>query len=123
VTGLFHITTADAWERAKAAGAYRAPSLDTERFIHLSTDAQWLRTAQRFFRGQHGLVLLSIRADRLKAEVRFEAADGEHFPHLYGPLNLDAVIEVFALPVGEDGAIGVPGGMAAGATGARSPST
>lgn len=106
--GLFHITTAEAWERAKAAGEYRAPSLDTEQFIHLSTDQQWLRTAQRFFRGQHGLVLLSIRADGLKAEVRFEAADGEQFPHLYGALNLDAVVDVFPLPVAEDGAIGIP---------------
>ncbi len=96
---LFHITTAEAWERAKAAGEYRAPSLETERFIHLSTDAQWLRTAQRFFRGQHGLVLLSIRPDLLKAEVKFERADGEDFPHLYGALNLDAVVEVSPLPV------------------------
>lgn len=105
---LFHITTADAWKRATAAGEYRAPSLETEQFIHLSTDAQWIRTAQRFFRGQHGLVLLSIRPDRLKAEVKFERADGEDFPHLYGALNLDAVVEVFPLPMGDDGAIGVP---------------
>lgn len=106
--GLFHITTAEAWARANAAGEYRAPSLDTERFIHLSTDRQWLRTAQRFFRGQHGLVLLSIRADRLEAEVRFESADGDDFPHLYGALNLDAVVDVFPLPVDDDGAIGIP---------------
>ncbi|MDP1919180.1 MAG: DUF952 domain-containing protein [Myxococcales bacterium] len=105
---LFHITTAEAWERAKAAGEYRAPSLETEQFIHLSTDSQWIRTAQRFFRGQRGLVLLSIRLDRVKAEVKFERADGEDFPHLYGALNLDAVVEVFPLPVGDDGAILAP---------------
>jgi len=52
--------------------------------------------------------LLSIREDRLKAEVRLEPADGDHFPHLYGALNLDAVVEGFQLPVGDDGDIGVP---------------
>lgn len=108
---LFHITTAQAWERAKTIGEYRAPSLETEKFIHLSTDAQWMRTAQRFFRGQRGLVLLSIRPDLLRAEVKFERADGEDFPHLYGALNLDAVIDVFPLPMGDDGAIGMPAGL------------
>lgn len=105
---LFHITTAEAWARAKSQGEYRAATLDTEGFIHLSGEHQWLRTAERFFRGQRGLVLLAIRADRLRAQVRFETADGEQFPHLYGPLNLDAVVEAFPLPVGADGAIGLP---------------
>lgn len=108
VMGLFHITTGEAWARAKAQGEYRSASLEDEGFIHLSGDRQWLRAADRFFRGQHGLVLLSIRADSLAAEVRYEAADGEMFPHLYGPLNLEAVVEACPLPVADDGAIGVP---------------
>lgn len=105
---LFHITTAAAWEQAKRAGEYRAPSLETEGFIHLSTDQQWRRTAQRFFRGQAGLVLLTLREDRLVAEVRFEPADGDLFPHLYGPLNLEGVGEVAPFAVQADGAIDVP---------------
>jgi uncharacterized protein (DUF952 family) len=94
---LFHITTRAAWDAALAAGVYRAASLDREGFIHLSTEAQVPGTLQRFFRGQAGLVLLVIVPDRLGAEVRFEAADGDAFPHLYGPLELDAVVEVRAL--------------------------
>ena len=108
---LFHITTHEAWAQAQAAGEYRAASLATEGFIHLSGERQWLRTANRFFRGQHGLVLLAIRADRLRAEVRYERADGDEFPHLYGPLGLDAVVEVHALPVEETGEIGTPPGL------------
>ena len=107
--GLFHITTRVAWTEAVAAGTYRAPSLDREGFIHFSGDAQWLRTANRFFRGQTGLVLLSIREDRLQAGLLHESADGELFPHLYGELNLDAVVDVFDLPLGSDGTIGLPG--------------
>jgi uncharacterized protein (DUF952 family) len=97
---LFHITTRAAWDAATVAGVYVAPSLAREGFIHLSTEAQVPGTLRRFFAGQTGLVLLVIAPDRLAAlgtEVRFEAADGDAFPHLYGPLALDAVVEVRAL--------------------------
>lgn len=96
---LFHITTERAWVEAQALGEYRAGSLSSEGFVHLSTEEQWPRTAQRFFRGQTGLLLLSILRERLTAEVKFEVSDGESFPHLYGALNLDAVTEVVPLPV------------------------
>lgn len=96
---LFHLTTEAAWAEAQRLGEYRAPSLASEGFIHLSTAAQWRRTAQRFFLGQSGLVLLEIDSARLTAEVRFEQADGEAFPHLYGPLELAAVTRVQGLTV------------------------
>ena len=113
---LFHITSAEAWARAQVDGDYRAPSLATEGFIHLSGEGQWLATANRWFRGQRGLVLLAIDGDRLTAAVRWEPAvpplpDGETYPHLYGPLALAAVIAVHALPVDDAGAIGVPAGF------------
>ena len=107
---LFHITTRSAWTAALAAGAYRSPTLDTEGFIHLSRDEQLLATANRFFRGQAGLVVLVVREDRLSARLANESADGELFPHLYGELNLDAVTDVFDLPLEADGTIRVPHG-------------
>ncbi len=91
---LFHITTRAAWREAQSAGVYRASSLDQEGFIHLSTADQWPRTLRRFFGGATDLALLVIDPAKLAATVRYEAADGEHFPHLYGPLNLDAVQDV-----------------------------
>ncbi len=91
---LFHITSRDAWQAAKAEGVYRAPSLSTQGFIHLSEDRQWPLTLRRFYSGQQGLVLLVLESSLLRAEVRSEPADGDHFPHLYGELNLDAVTEV-----------------------------
>ncbi|MDX2015600.1 MAG: DUF952 domain-containing protein [Myxococcaceae bacterium] len=99
---LFHLTTQAEWEAARPRGEYRAGSLATEGFIHLSTAAQWRRSAARFFSGQQGLVLLELRPDGL--DVRFEPADGEQFPHLYGPLPVSAVRDVFELAVGADGA-------------------
>lgn len=118
VVRLFHITTADAWAAAQAAGAYRAPSLASHGFIHLSGEAQWLATANRFYRGQRDLLLLVIDPARLTAEVRWEdgvppAPDGAQFPHLYGPLALVAVDAALPLPVADDGAVGVPAALTA----------
>jgi uncharacterized protein (DUF952 family) len=92
---LFHITREEDWK--SSVTEYRAPSLDTQGFIHLSTEAQWPRTQERFFKGQAGLVLLEIDVSKLRAPVKHEPADGELFPHLYGPLNVDAVIAVHQL--------------------------
>jgi uncharacterized protein (DUF952 family) len=95
---LFHIASGDAWLATQTAGEYRTPSLAEIGFIHLSTQAQWLATLGRFYRGVPGLVLLVIDSDRLNAPLRFERADGEDFPHLYGALPLEAVLEVRQLP-------------------------
>ncbi len=105
---LFHITSREAWAEALRVGTYRAPSLDTEGFIHLSTDLQWLATANRFFRGQSGLVLLELAPERLGSAVRFEAADGDEFPHLYGELPVAAVTAVHALACAPDGSFSAP---------------
>ena len=89
---LLHITSEAAWVAAERRGVYRAPSLDTEGFIHLSLERQWLGTAARFYRGVSGLVLLVIRVECLAAPVRFEPAHGDEFPHLYGELPARAVV-------------------------------
>lgn len=97
---LFHITTRAAWDRSQAARSYRAASLDTEGFIHLSTEEQWRHTLYRLFRDVDDLVILRIDPRRLAAELRYErAADtGEDFPHLYGPLETDAVVSIREAP-------------------------
>ena len=98
---LFHITTRSAWDAARIE--YRAPSLATEGFIHLSTEEQWRHTLHRFYRDVPDLVLLRIDPSRLRSELRFEPADNDDFPHLYGPLEVDAVVRVCSL--GLDGAL------------------
>jgi len=90
---VFHITSRDAWQGAVATGTYRAPSLDSEGFIHCSTRAQVPQTLASFFAGQRDLVLLFVDEARTGAELRWENG----FPHLYGPLPIDAVIDVVDL--------------------------
>lgn len=105
---LLHITERDTWERALREGIYRADSLETEGFIHLSTPAQALFPANAFYRGRTGLVLLVIDPERLSAEVRREEADGQTFPHLYGPLNVAAVTAILPLEPQDDGTFALP---------------
>ncbi len=90
---IFHIAREAAWDRARAEGVYRADSLASEGFIHLSTAEQVCDTAARFYAGATDLVLLAVDPDRLTAELRWEEAPGGlgTFPHLYGPLDLAAV--------------------------------
>jgi uncharacterized protein (DUF952 family) len=100
---IVHICEKTAWEEAQVAGEYHPRSLDTEGFIHASLPEQVLRVANRFYAGQNGLLLLWIDPQRVRAPVRYEPADGELFPHIYGALNLDAVEATQLFPCDSDG--------------------
>ncbi|NJO77930.1 MAG: DUF952 domain-containing protein [Cyanobacteria bacterium RM1_2_2] len=91
---ILHITDRSSWQAAQTAGVYRHASLETEGFIHCSTPAQLIGVANTFFRGQRGLVLLCIESERLQSELRYDAVGNQHFPHVYGEINLDAVEQV-----------------------------
>ncbi len=111
---ILHITDRESWEQALGAGAYQPPGFAEEGFIHCSTLQQVIAVADRVFRGQAGLVLLCIEPERLKAGLRFENLDGgpDLFPHIYGPLNLDAVTGVLDFPPGPDGLFTLPPALA-----------
>lgn len=92
---ILHITTKKIWERAQQQGEYRGDTLDDEGFIHCSTAEQIDEVAQSFFKGRQGLVLLAIDTEKVQPEIKYEdAGNGKLYPHIYGPLNLDAVIDV-----------------------------
>ena len=105
MTVIYHITTADAWEAAQTAGEYEALSLADEGFIHCSGDeAQALRVVERLYSGATGLVVLDVDVIRLKAEVKRESSrSGEIYPHVYGKINLDAVVRVRDLTLDANG--------------------
>jgi uncharacterized protein (DUF952 family) len=111
---ILHATSRAAWDEAREAGTYTAPSLASEGFIHCSTPEQMRRVADSILRGQAGLVLLCIDDVRVSADVRYEGyrEDGPRFPHVYGPLNLDAIVEVVDFPPGSDGTFDLPAEIA-----------
>ena len=93
---LRHVTSPAEWAQAQARGEVHAPSLETVGFLHLCTEAQLTGVLERFFAGAGALVILHVD-DAGLSDVRWElAADvpGERFPHLYGPLPLEAVVQV-----------------------------
>lgn len=60
--------------------------------------------ANRFFANQTGLVLLCIDSDRLQAEIKYEGLETQElFPHIYGDLNVDAVLIVLEFEPYGDG--------------------
>ena len=103
---ILHITTAPEWAAAQEAGEYRAPSLETEGFIHCSTPAQVVHVGDWFYREVPDLVLLCIEPAQLTSEVLWEGsadAFAGEFPHVYGPIVLDAVRAVVPWVRGENG--------------------
>lgn len=100
---LYHLALRSEWTMARRDGSYRRStrgrSLAEEGFVHLSAAHQLAGTAQRFYADVPSgeLLLLTIDPQRLRTaglEVRHEPAlgSGELFPHLYGPLPLEAVL-------------------------------
>jgi len=102
---ILHITTDAAWAKAREDGELTTPSLAEEGFIHCSTFAQAESTADRIFRGSGDLLTLELEIARLGSELKWERATdvGDEFPHIYGPLNIDAVVGTRALRETDDG--------------------
>jgi uncharacterized protein (DUF952 family) len=108
VPEIFHLALRPDWEAAcDAGGPYeistRGKTLRDIGFIHACrTHDQVDRVRRSFYADlapREDLVLLVIDPDRLDAPVRHEPADGDLFPHIYGPVPLDAVVQVRPLDV------------------------
>jgi len=98
-TLLHHAMTPEGWARFQAEGvshqSTRDLTLEEEGFIHCSHARQLETTLARYYADLPEVVVLTIDPARLSSEVREdEAANGDHYPHVYGPLELDAVVDV-----------------------------
>jgi release factor glutamine methyltransferase len=100
---LVHICPRHEWQQALEQGSFTDASLERDGFIHCSTPEQVLEVANRFYSAQTGLLLLWLEPASLSAEIRWEAADNDLFPHIYGPINLEAVVSISSLICDEDG--------------------
>jgi uncharacterized protein (DUF952 family) len=100
---IYHLVPRSMWERAPP-GPYSAPSLATEGFIHCSNADQVAVSADKFYASEAELVVLAVDPDRLTSPLRDEEGrPGELFPHIYGPINRDAILAIIQLERGEDG--------------------
>lgn len=96
---IYHVTTLKEWEAAKIKNEYTPVNFEQDGFIHCSIEKQIPGVLDRFYKGQTGLVKLKIEKAKVQRPVLFELAVDldELFPHIYGALNLDSVVEVITI--------------------------
>ena len=118
-----HLTNSANWIEAQQQGFITAPSLATEGFIHCSTEHQMRDVANKYYRGATDMVLAHINPAALTSPLKWEPPahiDGSpslpnepHFPHIYGVINLDAVIQVIDFSSNPDGSFDLPAQLTA----------
>ena len=107
---IYKICPASAWREAERQGVYRGSADDArDGFIHFSLRSQVAETARKHFAGQSGLFLIEVDADALGERLRWEPSrNDELFPHLFGELDLGAVIGVLQIHTRSDGTHDIP---------------
>ena len=96
---IFHIVLPDDWA-AFDTDLYRAKSLETEGFIHCSFSDQLNAVIDRYYSKEPEVVVLEIETDALMSRVLNEPSTAnEIYPHIYGPINRDAIVSVKRLDV------------------------
>ena len=105
MTRIYKILSRREWEAALAAGRFEGSAVDlADGFIHFSGADQAAETARRYFTGQADLIVLVVDAESLGEGLKWEPSrGGALFPHLYGPLPCDLVVEARAAPLKADG--------------------
>ena len=93
---IYHVTTLKEWEAAKIKNEYKPVNFEQDGFIHCSVEKQIPGVLDRFYKVQTGLVKLKIEKEKVQRPVLFELAIDldELFPHIYGALNVDSVVNV-----------------------------
>ena len=114
MTFIYHIAAAADWEQARRDGQYtmstRGLTLAEQGYIHASTADQVAPVANAYYHGVPDLLLLVIDPARVGPEIRYEAVPGQDqpYPHIYGPLNTDAVVATRPFRPGPNGEFSGP---------------
>jgi glutathione S-transferase len=111
---IHHLALAHEWHAALSGDRrYRRSSidrtLDEEGFVHCSFPDQVQRTADKYYRDRSDVVLLTIEPALIDDEIRHENTSGgtELFPHVYGPIPVDAVVAARPVALLDDGTLDI----------------
>lgn len=109
------IARPNAWQEALTRGEYTQSTITSTLaevgFIHCSTLDQTIAIANRHFRNEPELLLVMIDPSKIISPVKFEGALSGRaglFPHIYGPLNVDAAYKTVAIEKDENGMFVLP---------------
>jgi uncharacterized protein (DUF952 family) len=107
---IYKVASRAAFQAGLAAGSFpRMPIDTTDGYIHFSTAAQLAETLRLHFANQADLILISVRTADLRDGLKWEPSrGGDLFPHHYGALGLDALVESEAISVASDGSVALP---------------
>jgi uncharacterized protein (DUF952 family) len=97
---IYKLLDGNEWRAARTAGEFRGSAVDlADGYVHFSTAEQVIETAARHFADRRGLIMLTVDAERLSDDLRWESSrGGALFPHLYASLPLEAVVGEVELP-------------------------
>jgi uncharacterized protein (DUF952 family) len=100
---IFHITDQTTWEADKNDLTYEGDTLSSEGFIHCCFRQQIERVLLNWFEGKNNLVVLEIDPEKIRSLIKYENLNGgeETYPHIYGPINIDAVVSVIPIVKGK----------------------
>ncbi len=97
---IYHIVTPEVWQKFKDRKFYEAESLTTENFIHCSYAEQLEGVLQRYYQNANRVLILTIETEKLTPKLVAEpSTGGEIYPHIYGAINTDAIIETKERPI------------------------
>ncbi|MCY7360831.1 MAG: DUF952 domain-containing protein [Ignavibacteria bacterium] len=110
---IYHITFKNKWKEALINNSYKTDSLEKEGFIHCSPEDKISDSANKFFKDQCELIILCIDEKKVKSKIIWEDLyeTGFNFPHIYGQLNIDSVIQVTDFIADENGYFKLPEGI------------
>ena len=108
MTLIYHLAPAARWRDWPPGTAYLPAEYDADGFVHCTAgDELMLEVANRFYRDAVGdFVLLVIDPARLTSPLKWEQSGDDlspAFPHIYGPIDSGAIVEVRAVQRDPDG--------------------
>ncbi len=105
---IYLLMTAIEIEAARGAGSWVSGSFASEGFMHASPYPQLERVANKHYRQKVDVHVVWVQVNLLTSELRWEPAAGSLYPHLYGPLNFDAVVRIEPTERNADGTFRIP---------------
>lgn len=93
---IYHVTTQQSWKEALKKNSYEHASLAKENFIHACSREQLSGVLNRYYQGKTDLLLLHIEETKLSSTLQYDHSPSvnETFPHIYGAINIDAVVQI-----------------------------
>lgn len=109
---IYKVLTQEQFAQVEAGGPMQAPVDVADGFVHFSTARQLAGTLEKWFRGQQGLVLLAVDSATVAPDLRWEPSrGGDLFPHVYGRVGREHVLQRWSLQTDASGVPEVPTGV------------